>query len=461
MTRLPHGLVVNRGRRSFLAGSAGLLALPFLESLSARAQSTFVPAPGMPKRLLVFFHGHGTIMEAFVPGAGFTQGEVLRPVVDAGLASKMLVVTGVNSKVQSGHGGTPSLLTCVPTRANQFGVTHATGPSIDHVIGRHMQGGGLPRRLDLGLHTNSNSPDANSSDENGVFWSGDNSNIPVLIHPGAAFTRAFPPAPDAAGAAAAAAARARRRSVLDGALGQFARLRERVSAGDRVRLDRHAESLFELQQAIEQPSQNTCATPTPPSAADHARAGESLVDILALAAACNVADVGTLTMFDVEESGWGHLANADLTSTFAGENYHGAWHKASDQGLAVARQAFTAVNAFYGRLFARLLQRLDEIDEGDGTALDHTLVLWISDFGHGGGHASDNLPIVIAGNTGGAARGRHVNYAANPAASSGDSSQPGNHNLCVTLQQAFGIESDTFGNREDVAQVVSAGPLTL
>jgi hypothetical protein len=229
-----------------------------------------------------------------------------------------------------------------------------------------------------------------------------------------------------------------------------------------VRLDRHAESLFELQQAIEQPSQNTCATPTfSPSAADHARAGESLVDILALAAACNVADVGTLTMFDIEEAGWGHAANAELTSAFAGENYHGAWHKASDQRLAVARQGFTAVNAFYGRLFARLLQRLDEVDEGDGTALDHTMVLWISDFGHGGGHASDNLPIVIAGNAGGAPLGRHVNYADNPTEPYGDSSQPGNHNLCVTLQQAFGIESDSFGNRQDVAQQVSAGPLTL
>jgi hypothetical protein len=465
MKRSSPGLTVNRGRRRFLAGTAGLLALPYLESLTKTARANFAPTPGMPSRLLVLMHGHGTIMEEFVPRAGFVQGEVLRPVADAGLAHKMLVVTGVNSKTQSGHAGTPSLLTCVPTRANQFGVTHATGPSIDHVIARHMQGGGLPRRLDLGLHDQSTNPAASSlsGDHERVFWSGDNANIPALIHPSAAFARAFPADPNAGEDTAVAAARqARRRSVLDGALAEFNRLRSRVSAADQQRLDRHAETLHELEQTLEVPAADqTCAAAAPPTPADHRRAGESLVDILALAAACNVADVGTFKFFDVQEAGWGHLTHPDLQGTFAGENYHGAWHRASDQRLASARRAFTAVNRFYGQLFARLLQRLDEIDEGDGTALDHTMVMWISDFGHGGGHSSDNLPIVIAGNAGGAALGRHVNYAANPADPWGDSGQPGNHNLCVTLQQAFGVPADRFGNYQDVRQPVGAGPLTL
>ena len=51
--------------------------------------------------------------------------------------------------------------------------------------------------------------------------------------------------------------------------------------------------------------------------------------------------------------------------------------------------------------------------------------------------------------------------ATNPASSYGDPTQPGNHNLCVTLQQAFGITSDRFGDYTNVAQPVSAGPLSL
>jgi hypothetical protein len=89
------------------------------------------------------------------------------------------------------------------------------------------------------------------------------------------------------------------------------------------------------------------------------------------------------------------------------------------------------------------------------------MLVWVSDFGHGGGHGSDNLPITFAGNAGGVALGRHVNYASNPESSYGEASQPGNHNLCVTMQQAFGITSDRFGDYTNVAQPVGHGPLSL
>ncbi len=322
----------------------------------------------------------------------------------------------------------------------------------------------MPRRLDLALSNESTDLSASSLSDAGerVFWTGDNANIPSLIHAGAAFDRVFPTT-SGEDVAVAAAKRSRRRSVLDGVLAEFNRVRSRVSVADRDRLDRHADAMRQLEQTIAGPVQGaSCAAPSaPPTPADHQRAGESLVDTLALASACNIADVGTIKMADMEEGAWTHLTHPDLAATFAGENYHGAWHRASDQRLDYARRAFVGVNNFYGRLFARLLQRLNEIDEGDGTALDHTMVVWLSDFGHGGGHSSDNLPIVIAGNAGGAALGRHVNFADNPADPYGSSDQPGNHNLCVTMQQAFGIESDRFGNFDEVAQPVSPGPLSL
>ena len=205
----------------------------------------------------------------------------------------------------------------------------------------------------------------------------------------------------------------------------------------------------------------SCMRPTFESPATHARAAEILIDTLALAMACNRADVGSFKAFDLEEAAWGHITHPDLAPTFAGENYHGAWHRASDMRVDAARRAFTAINAWHGSLFARLLQRLDEVDEGDGTALDNTMVVWVSDYGHGGGHASDNLPVTFAGNVGGATLGRHVNYATNPESPYGEPTQPGNHNLCVTMQQAFGITSDQFGDYTNVAQPVANGPLSL
>ena len=471
----PDSLVADRGRRQLLIGGAATLALPFLESLARpRLANAWTAAPGMPRRLLVFFNGHGLIMESFVPGPNMAMGQILQPIADAGLTSKTLVVTGVNSKVQHGHDGAPSLLTCTPVRANQYGVTHATTASVDHVIARHMQDGGVARRLDLGVDDRSTSSGGNglSNEPTRTYWSGNNELIETIIRPQLAFERVFETGIGGGGNQASDAVTARRRSVLDAVLENFNTLQNRVSAADRERLQTHAEKIRELEQSIET---TVAAGPPPPTPASceenldlgsvngisHARAAEMQVDILSYALACNHADVGTFKVFDLEEGAWGHISHPDLAPTFGGENYHGAWHRASDQTQPSARRAFTAINTWFGELFARLLRNLDQIDEGDGTALDNTMVLWVSDFGHGGGHSSDNLPIVFAGNAGGAALGRHVNYAANPTSPYGASSQPGNHNLAVTMTQAFGIGGDRFGNYNSVQQSVGAGPLSL
>lgn len=472
MGHRPDHLVKSRGRRRFLMGGAAALALPFLESLShPKAGFAWAPQQGMPRRLVTFFHGHGLIMEEFVPGPNMSLGAILQPIADVGLVGKSLVVTGINMKTEGGHAGTPSLFACTPMVADQYGVTHSTTPSVDHAIARHMQDGGLPRRLDLSVSMDSTNPESNglSQEFERVFWSGDNEPVESIIKPQLAFDRVFPNgAPNGSEPRPSVDYLAlRRRSVLDGVLEDFNRLQGRVSASDRARLEAHAARIREVEQALESggggPVPVACADglDVPLTGLDHRGVAESQIDILAYAIACNVADVGSFKVCDLEENAWTHVSHPNLAETFAGENYHGAWHRASDQGLSTARAAFTAINAWYGSLFARLLQKLDSIDEGEGTALDNTMVLWACDFGHGGGHSSDNFGIVLAGNAGGAMLGRHVNYASDPTSPYGSPSQPGNHNLAVTMTQAFGMPGDTFGDYDSVLQPVEPGPLAL
>jgi len=473
MGHRPDSVVANRGRRRFLLGSAAALALPFLESLANPKPSYgWTPGAGMPRRLIVLFHGHGTIMEEFVPGPNMSQGAILQPLVDAGVIGKSLIVTGVHSSVQSGHDGAPSLLTCTHVGQGQYH-TYGTGPSIDQVIAQHMQDGGLARRLDLAVSQDSTDPNASplSNEHTRVFWSGDNAGIESIRKPDLAFDRVFPNGPPNGGMPTEPPVdyvALRRESVLDGVLQNFNRLQGRVSASDRERLEAHADRVREIEQSLQNGGNNGPVSPTcndglnvALNGLDHQGIAEAQVDILAYAMACNVADVGTFKINDLQEDAWTHVSHPDMAQTFAGENYHGAWHRASDNNQDYARRAFTAINTWYGSLFARLLSRLDQIDEGDGTALDNTMVVWLSDFGHGGGHSADNLPIVIAGNAGGAALGRHVNYAQNPAAQYGDPSQPGNHNLAVTMAQAFGIQSETFGDYSNTHRPVQPGPLSL
>ncbi len=474
MRHKPNSLVRFIGRRKFLAGAAGILSLPFLESLTVgtKVAHAWTPAPGMPQRLAIFFHGHGSIMEEFIPRDGFQMAPILQPVADLNLSEKLLVLGGVNSKVQGGHPGTPSLLSCVPTEANQFGVTHSTGVSIDQIIARHMQDGGPARRLDIGVHADSTNPNSNGITQQGerTFWAGDDELLDTYIKPQNVYDRVFPNGTDPEEQAADTTL-IRRRSVLDGVLKQFTALEGRVSAGDKARLDRHATHVREFEKALENYEPPTI----PMTCSDgleldfenisYQRAAELQVDILSHAIACNYADVGTFKMFDLPEQALAHIIHPDMVQTFAGEGYHGAWHRASDQNQDYARRAFTAINRWYGELFARLLRNLNDIDEGNGTALDNTMVLWASDFGHGGGHSSDNLHLAFAGNAGNVPMGRFVDYCApynrNAAANYGDENQPGNHNLAVTMQQAFGIESDTFGDYTSVRQPVSPGPLDL
>ncbi|NUO48553.1 MAG: DUF1552 domain-containing protein [Polyangiaceae bacterium] len=472
MGHRPDHLVRSRGRRRFLMGGAGALALPFLESLTHPKPSfAWTPQAGMPRRLVTFFHGHGLIMEELVPGPNMSLGAILQPIADVGLVSKSLVLTGLNMKTEGGHAGTPSLFTCTPLVADQYGITHGTTPSVEHVIAQHMQDGGLARRLDLGVSMDSTNPDSNglSQESQQVFWSGDNEQIESVIKPELAFDRVFPNGPpDGTEPRPSVDYLAlRRRSVLDGVLEDFNRLQGRVSAADRARLEAHAARIREVEQSLEGggtgPVPLACADglDVPLTGLDHRGVAETQIDILAYAIACNVFDVGTFQVHDLEENAWGHVSHPNLAETFAGENYHGAWHRASDGQIGTARAAFTAINAWYGALFARLLQKLDQIDEGEGTALDNTMVLWACDFGHGGGHSSDNFAVVMAGNAGGATLGRHVNYASDPTSPYGDDSQPGNHNLAVTMTNAFGITGDTFGDYNTVIEPVEPGPLAL
>lgn len=475
MAHRPDTLIRSRGRRRFLMGATAGLALPFLESL-ARPKLSYgwTPGSGMPHRLVVFFNGHGLIMEEFVPGPNMSLGAILQPIADAGLVDKSLVVTGVNMKVEQGHAGAPSLLTCSPVIPDQYGITHATTASVDHVIAQHMQDGGLARRLDLGVSNDSTNESSNglTNEHERIFWSGDDELLETIIKPQLAFDRVFPNGPPDGGPEPPPTVdylSLRRKSVLDGVLQNFNRLQTRVSSADRQRLEAHATRIREIEQSLDNinmttpPASCNDGLDVPLTALDHRGVAEAQIDILAYAIACNIIDVGTFKANDLEENAWGHVSHPELAATFAGENYHGAWHRASDQGLATARSAFTAIDAWYGTLFARLLSNLDQIDDGDGaTALDNTMVLWISEFGHGGGHASDNLPVVFAGNAGGATLGRHVNYAGgNPASPYGDASQPGNHNVAVTMTQAFGIAGDSFGDYQNVVQPVQPGPLSL
>src|SRR5690606_23500026 len=117
----------------------------------------------------------------------------------------------------------------------------------------------------------------------------------------------------------------------------------------------------------------------------------------------------------------------------------------SGDSNADAWNALTERAAWHAGEIAYLMDRLAEIPEGDGTALDNTLIVWGNEVAQGNSHALDDIPYLLLGNLGGSMRsGRYVTY---EGASSCD--------LLHALLQAFDIEVEGFGHPDHNSGVLS------
>jgi hypothetical protein len=104
----------------------------------------------------------------------------------------------------------------------------------------------------------------------------------------------------------------------------------------------------------------------------------------------------------------------------------------------------TTVFNWYAQQFAYLVGKLKGIKEGDGTMLDNTVVLWVSEFGESNGHSPDNLLWVLAGNANGYFKQGQVL----------DCGNKSTNDVHASLQNAFGIADTKFGGA-----AYCAGPL--
>jgi hypothetical protein len=468
--------VYRTSRRNFLIGAGGVaVALPFLATLATpRRANAWTPLTGGPKRLIVVYHPHGLVMEEWWPKSDGSYGQVLAPIAAAGLASKTLVLGGIDHKITSGHWGNAwTSLTCrreVHWGDQNWQITSG-GPSVDHVIGQLIAGGGAPRRLDLRV------PDDPGNDvtTSQVFWAGTQDPITQQNRPQKVFDSLFGAAPPGPEEPTVDVLAVRRKSVLDGVLEQFNRLRSRVPNEDRQRLDIHADKIRTIESTLTpqviDPSTLPPSCGTPPTLSgidsyDYGKYAQAHADLLVHALACGQADIGTLSFSEPGPDKLAFLGEPTLDATFAraGGGYHGAWHLYSDQGeRGDTAKTFAAIGAWKASIVARMMKGLSQIDEGNGTtALDNTMVLWFGEFGNGGGHAAGNLTVTVGGNFGAVAMGRHVDLApdtTDPTQSWGNAARPGLHQVAVSMLNAFNSPVTSFGDYSDVDENVLTGPL--
>lgn len=434
------------------AGATYALALP--GQRSARA------ADGRPKYFIGIYMPHGMARELWVPRAGFDisyPDSALAPFADAAsfgqsFREQILTIEGLDLSAGMaggtvGHDGSRVLLT--------GSAGNGRNASLDQFLALEQGlGQGMPLSS-LVLGVGSPNPALGWC----ISYAQGGSALPKIIDPSDTFQQAFAQwvvGNDPIALAKAAAERKRGKSLLDYWRVELAALRARTPESERDKLEQHATALRDLEQRLD----GELSACTPPSAPDSAtfplvqayQGGEPYfdtvtnlqVDMIAQALSCGVTRVATLFLSDLSRT---HLDPAlpDDVHIDVAHRYDSAG-RAGQGGTPATWQALARQNRYTYSKIARLLQRLAERN-----LLADTVLVAMSDMGDPARHSSRQIPALVAGGWAGRLKaGRHLDL--------GATGTP-NNRLLVSIQQAFGIESDSFGQSTDSA--ILSGALDL
>jgi hypothetical protein len=417
--------------KGMLGGSLVTLGLPPLELFFDRAPKSRAAAGGFPRRLGVFFWGNGNIPQLWEPrgdGADWTPSPQLEPL--APVKDKVSVVTGTvvpfNNRVPHGTGlaGVLTGADLTDIRGDEFTMTR---PTLDQVAAAA-----------IGRETRFRSLEVAVIPSAGFSHNGPRSVNPAESSPARLFDRLFNPDGGfrAPGTDAPPDPKLHlRRSVLDAVRQDASRLARRLGARDAARLDQHLTGVRELEQRIARleaapPSLAACRAPMAPRASfpdiegrpQIAEISGAIIELLAMALACDQTRVFSLFFCP---------PLADTLFLDLPQGHHQLTH---DEG-GDQPQVHRIVRFVMGEL-ARLLQRFDAVEEGDGTLLDHLSLLATSDLSFGRTHSIEEYPILVCGGSSGALKaGVHVKARGEPVSRVG-----------LSLLRAVGVPQAEFGD---------------
>lgn len=454
LPRVAHNMRMNNlSRRSFLKGALGAsVATPLLLEGEARAQSEH------PRRVVFFFTPNGTQQESFWPYWDWTifdgtkdevnwpMTPVLTPLADH--KSDLVILDGVRQSSTSmgpgdGHQkGMGHLLTGTGLQQGtlfQGGGDSGTagwagGISVDQRIAQAIGDQTLFPSMELGVWVNQATVWSRMS------YAGAGLPIPPENDPANVFDRMFSDL--SADPAEVARRKLRRRSVLDYVSADFERLKGRIGAADRHKLEQHASYIREIEERLQTDADVSanCQVPdispgsglNPLDPANVPAIGQLQMDMIVAALACDMTRVASLQ--------WTYSVS-DLAFTWLGiqQGHHALSHEGDSN--TDAQNKLTLINTWYAEQLAYLIARMKEIPEGNGTLLDNTVIVWCNELGKGASHTRDKIPFVLAGGCGGAwETGRYLDYdnLINPGES--------HNNLWVSVLNAMGVPDTSFGH---------------
>jgi hypothetical protein len=433
-------------RRTFLRGAGVTLALPLLDAMIPSFSDAAVAGP--VRRLGFVYIPMGCNWFQFFPKEVGKLTE-LSPTLStlSPVLNQVTVISNLelkNSYSPGNHATSNSGFLSAARAKMTEGADYELATTVDQIAAKQL--GKQTPLPSLELAVDATTPigacDGGMSCiyETSLSWSSPTTPLPAEANPRVVFERLFG---DGGSAADRLAALREDGSLIDFVSDDIAHVQKKLGPGDRTKLSQYLDTVREIERRIQKAEQQTANSAAPdltrpigvPSAyGDHAKL---MFDLQALAMQADITRVITF-----------QLAREASTRTYPEVGVPEAHHPTSHHGNDPEKLAKLAkINAYHVSLFAYYLEKLKSIPDGDGSLLDHSMILLGSGMGNPDVHNHVNLPIVVAGGGAGKLKGgRHIKYEEpTPLA-----------NLHLTLLDKVGIHLDSFADSKGTIDEVLA-----
>jgi hypothetical protein len=432
-------------RRTFLRSAGVALGLPLLDAMipaaTALAQTAAVP----PRRFFAGFVPHGAAPGYWVPEReGPLAAELpfiwkpLEPFRD-----RLSILTGLHAtsaepppgETGADHWVAAAFL-CAEKPKKTAGADVYAGHTIDQNIAEKIGRDTLLPSVEMSVED----PGSGSSNcgegyscvyTNTISWASPTTPLPMELNPQVVFERMFG---SGSTPEQRVARRERNQSILDSINGKISSLRQEISVADRSRLDSFTENVREIERRLTIAANATTTAPEdfdvppgiPQSFDEHIKL---MFDLLALAYQADITRVGTL-LFARDLTGRRYPESDAPRMSFHGGSHHGEDPQTINE--------YSKINQYHVKMLAYLADKLAKTEDGDGTLLDHSLLLYGSNMGNPNQHLHYDVPhVILGGNNGNMKGGRHLAYPTKTVPTG---------NLLLSLLDQFDIHRETFGD---------------
>ncbi len=440
-------------RRTFLRGAGATLALPLLDAMVPAMAATRLTPANPAVRIGFVYVPNGIIQKSWLPskqGPGFefpATMKALEPFRD-----KLNVLSGLAQINGQALGDGPgdharagaTWLTGVHPKKTEGADIHA-GVSADQIAAREFGKTTQLASLELGLEEQSLVGGCDSGYScaytNTISWRSPTIPNPVEVNPRAVFERLF-----GDGDSTDPASRLKRMqedsSILDYVRASVKRLQPDLGVRDNRKLTEYLDGIRDIERRIQKAEQQNATMKMPvlqrPAGIpeDFEEHAKLMSDLLTIAFQTDMTRV--ITYMLAHEG-----SNRSYRSIGISDGHHSLTHHQNNQDK-IAR--VIEINELHVKIFSYLVEKLNSTPDGDGTLLDHSMILYGSSISDGNAHTHDDLPLVMVGGAAGQIRcGKHIRYAKDT---------PMN-NLLLTILDKAGVRTEHLGDSTGEADYLS------